>query len=89
LILTCSFGVSEWEQGENIDQLLKRADSALYEAKTGGRNRVVAARRATAMTDAAHVSGVLRSVGRSTTADQDQAPSVPPPDDRAWLAQTA
>ena len=44
LSLTCSFGVSEWEQGENIDQLLKRADAALYEAKAGGRNRVIAAR---------------------------------------------
>jgi diguanylate cyclase (GGDEF)-like protein len=52
LTLACSFGVSEWEQGENIDQLLKRADAALYEAKTGGRNRVIAARRAAAKTDA-------------------------------------
>jgi predicted signal transduction protein with EAL and GGDEF domain len=89
LMLTCSFGVSEWKQGENFDQLLKRADSALYDAKTGGRSRVVAARRPAARTDAAHVSGVQGSVGRSTTADQDQAPAAPPPDDRQWLAQTA
>src|SRR4051812_21933682 len=43
MTLTCSFGVSERKSGENIDDLLKRADMALYAAKTGGRNRVIAA----------------------------------------------
>nr|WP_137827461.1 diguanylate cyclase [Methylobacterium sp. L1A1] len=41
--LTCSFGVSEWGEGETVEGLLKRADIALYEAKTSGRNRVVSA----------------------------------------------
>lgn len=41
--LTCSFGVSEWSEGDTIEGLIKRADIALYEAKTTGRNRVVSA----------------------------------------------
>lgn len=41
--LTCSFGVSEWGEGDTIEGLLKRADIALYEAKTTGRNRIVTA----------------------------------------------
>lgn len=41
--LTCSIGVSAWEAGDGIDRLLKRADIALYEAKRGGRDRVVIA----------------------------------------------
>ena len=39
--VTCSFGLAEWQPGDSIDRLLKRADMALYEAKSSGRNRVV------------------------------------------------
>ncbi|MDR7035296.1 MULTISPECIES: GGDEF domain-containing response regulator [Methylobacterium] len=41
--LTCSFGVSGWSEGETVAGLLKRADIALYEAKSSGRDRVVSA----------------------------------------------
>jgi diguanylate cyclase (GGDEF)-like protein len=43
VIVTSSLGVAEWEAGDTIDGLLRRADVAMYEAKTTGRNKVVAA----------------------------------------------
>jgi diguanylate cyclase (GGDEF)-like protein len=40
--LTASFGVVQWRTGrEDWDGLIKRADQALYQAKHGGRDRVV------------------------------------------------
>jgi two-component system cell cycle response regulator len=41
--VTCSMGVSELKAGESIDELMSRADAALYQAKALGRNRVVCA----------------------------------------------
>lgn len=41
--ITASFGVSRYIRGEGRDAFIKRADTALYEAKTTGRNRSVIA----------------------------------------------
>jgi diguanylate cyclase (GGDEF)-like protein len=41
LTVTLSLGVVQHEQGETMDETIKRADDCLYEAKDGGRNRVV------------------------------------------------
>ena len=38
--VTCSFGVSYWQQGDSAERFSKRADQALYAAKAKGRNCV-------------------------------------------------
>jgi diguanylate cyclase (GGDEF)-like protein/PAS domain S-box-containing protein len=40
---TCSAGLAVWRPGESVDDLVGRADEALYEAKELGRDRLVSA----------------------------------------------
>jgi diguanylate cyclase (GGDEF)-like protein len=41
LQVTCSFGVTEYKEGDSADSFIHRADQALYTAKQEGRNKVV------------------------------------------------
>jgi diguanylate cyclase (GGDEF)-like protein len=40
-IITCSFGVAEFEEGDSDNAVVQRADSRLYKAKEEGKNRIV------------------------------------------------
>jgi|GEM_PF-1953440 len=40
--ISCSFGVATNQEGDDINNTIKRADEKLYQAKTSGRNKVVA-----------------------------------------------
>ena len=47
--VTCSIGIAWAEPGDDWESLIGRADTALYEAKSTGRDRVVESRNAEAM----------------------------------------
>lgn len=44
LLVTISVGLASSQHGENADDLVRRADAALYQAKQNGRNRVEVSR---------------------------------------------
>jgi diguanylate cyclase (GGDEF)-like protein len=41
--ITGSFGVASYRQGDSVEELIKRADQAMYRAKEQGKNQVIAA----------------------------------------------
>jgi diguanylate cyclase (GGDEF)-like protein len=41
VVITISIGVSQWQPGQEVHDLLRSADAAMYRAKQSGRNRVV------------------------------------------------
>ncbi|OUS27922.1 hypothetical protein A9Q98_08560 [Thalassotalea sp. 42_200_T64] len=45
--VTCSFGVTAFTNGDELNTMVKRADIALYQAKDSGRNKVVQAEELT------------------------------------------
>jgi PleD family two-component response regulator len=38
--MTTSIGIAEYADGLSVDEIVKRADAALYESKKNGRDRV-------------------------------------------------
>ncbi|HEY0846218.1 MAG TPA: diguanylate cyclase [Noviherbaspirillum sp.] len=40
--MTCSIGITVWLPEDTIEAVIKRADIALYEAKSSGRDKVIA-----------------------------------------------
>jgi two-component system, cell cycle response regulator len=83
--VTASFGVAERAAHESIDLLLKRADTALYQAKRAGRNRVIAA-TAEANDQEAQWSNLLRGGKRGRG---DPPPPVAAPSQHAGTPDEA
>lgn len=76
VMLTSSFGVSEWETGENVDDMLRRADMALYSAKAVGRNCVITTNDALALEEYESADRPVRA-GQRGDAPEAESPAIP------------
>ncbi|HLO24373.1 MAG TPA: diguanylate cyclase [Methyloceanibacter sp.] len=61
ITLTWSIGVGEGQPGDTVDQILARADAALYDAKLKGRNCVVGINAGLPMRNAVVTEGIVRA----------------------------
>jgi len=61
ITLTWSVGVGEANPGDTVDQILARADAALYNAKLAGRNRVVGAHAGVLTRRSIATNGIARA----------------------------
>ncbi len=62
---TCSFGVAVAQPGANIDDILRRADDALYAAKRNGRDRVAVHNAETPPPNSSSASVIRRAGDRA------------------------
>lgn len=70
VVVTCSLGVARWEANDTVDTLLRRADLALYEAKSTGRNKVMVAGTYEISDQHSEWRGAARVLTRSSQAPQ-------------------
>ncbi|QDV39154.1 diguanylate cyclase [Tautonia plasticadhaerens] len=72
---TASFGLSEITRGHSVEQIIDRADQALYEAKASGRDTIVARDLGSASVDPRRIG--TRSPSPEHASPLDVSPSLP------------